>query len=63
MACRQFVTAGMSTASPRHLQRVVLTTFIVTFACARILVLPIVSRDIPDLHDQLCAIDSGLPIA
>ena len=34
----------------KHLQRIVLTWFVVTFACARLLVLLIMSRDIPDLY-------------
>ena len=35
--------------SSKHLQRLVLTSFVVTFACARIIVLLIMTRDIPDL--------------
>ncbi|WP_232415359.1 MULTISPECIES: hypothetical protein [Methylotenera] len=35
--------------SSKHLQRLVLTSFVVTFACARIVVLLIMTRDIPDL--------------
>lgn len=34
--------------SSRHLQRLVFTSFVVTFACARIIVLLIMTRDIPD---------------
>ena len=39
--------------SQRHLQRVVLTSFVVAFACARILVLLIMARVIPDLYLHL----------
>ena len=35
--------------SSKHLQRLTLTSFVVTFACARIVVLLIMTRDIPDL--------------
>lgn len=35
--------------SSKHIQRLVLTSFVVTFACARIIVLLIMTRDIPDL--------------
>lgn len=35
--------------SSKHLQRLVLTSFVITFACARIIVLLIMTRDIPDL--------------
>ncbi len=34
----------------RHVVRIVLTSFLVTFACARILVFLIMSHDIPDLY-------------
>lgn len=37
------------TRSPRHLQRLVLTSFVVAFCSARILVFLIMSRDLPDL--------------
>ncbi len=37
----------------KHLQRIVLTSFVVTFVCARILVLLIMARDIPDLYLHL----------
>lgn len=43
----------VSPAKPRHLQRVVLSAFLVTFVCARIIVLLIMSRDIPDLYAHL----------
>lgn len=38
---------------PRHLQRVVLTSFVVAFVCTRLLVLLIMSRDLPDLYVHL----------
>lgn len=37
----------------KHIQRLVLTSFIVTFALARIVVFFIMSRDIPDLYFHL----------
>jgi hypothetical protein len=37
----------------RRLVRIVLTGFVLTFACARILVLLIMSRDLPDLYLHL----------
>jgi hypothetical protein len=40
----------MNTASHKHLGRVVLTSFTVTFVCTRILVLLIMSREVPDLY-------------
>lgn len=43
----------MSVKSIRHIQRLVLTSFVVTFLCTRIIVLLIMSRDIPDLYLHL----------
>jgi hypothetical protein len=40
----------IQTKSPKHLARVVLTMFILTFVSARILVFLIMSRTIPDLY-------------
>lgn len=37
----------------RHLQRIVLTCFVVTFVCARLLVLLIMDREVPDLYLHL----------
>lgn len=34
----------------QHVRRIVLTSFVLTFVCVRILVLLIMSRDIPDLY-------------
>jgi hypothetical protein len=42
-----------SNVNSRHVQRIVLTSFVATFVCARILVLFIMSRDIPDLYLHL----------
>jgi|SRR5581483_11278881 len=39
--------------APRHLERLVLTSFLATFALARILVFLIMSHDIPDLYLHL----------
>jgi hypothetical protein len=39
----------VSTRSPRHLQRLVLTSFVVVFCLTRTLVFLIMSRDLPDL--------------
>ena len=43
----------MSVKSIRHIQRLVLTSFVATFLCTRIIVLLIMSRDIPDLYLHL----------
>ena len=43
----------MSVKSIRHIQRLVLTSFVTTFLCTRIIVLLIMSRDIPDLYFHL----------
>jgi hypothetical protein len=40
----------MAAESPRHIARVTLTTFILTFICARILVFLIMSRTVPDIY-------------
>ena len=37
----------------KHLRRIVLTSFVVTFVCARTLVLLIMEREIPDLYFHL----------
>ena len=41
--------AGIKVTS-KHLRRVVLTSFVVTFVCARTIVLLIMEREIPDLY-------------
>jgi hypothetical protein len=40
-------------SAPRHLERLVLTSFLATFACARILVFLIMSHGVPDLYLHL----------
>jgi hypothetical protein len=42
--------SSLETQSPKHLARVVLTMFILTFVSARILVFLIMSRTVPDLY-------------
>jgi len=44
------VEAPLEAMRTRRLQRIVLTSFVVTFVCARIVVFLIMTRDIPDLY-------------